>query len=59
MSEIRKKLEGYLSNIELWEIQDQIEKMIGTEDFLLNLMLYISTDDLKEFLKHVARNFDL
>lgn len=48
-----------LSTTELWEVFDEIENAIGTEELLLNLAKAMGTDELESNLAYIARMFDI
>lgn len=48
-----------LSTTELWEVFDEIENAIGTEELLLNLAKAMGTDELESNLAYIARCFDI
>lgn len=49
----------YMDNVDLWEAFDEIAEEIGPEEFLNALAKAMGTDELKEDMQHIIRDYDL
>lgn len=57
--EIRERLDNYLTREQLFEVADEIEESIGTQELLNALELAMSYDELLDNLRYIAREYDL
>ena len=57
--EIREKLNNYITREQLFEVAEEIEEIIGTQELLDALELAMSYDELLANLKYIAREYDL
>ena len=57
--EIRKVLDDYCDTATLWEVFEEVENLLGTDELLLALAKAMGTDELHDNLKYIARVYDL
>lgn len=56
---IKERLEEYTTYSELYEILEDMDEIIGTSTLLLSITKAMTSDDLKDILQYIAKEWDI